>query len=148
MDIREDAYIPSSYIGNESLKLEIYKRISLIQTEEDRQELSDELLDRFGEPPLAVQKLLRVSTLKNMARSIYISEVKGNEMELTFRFVPYARVKTENIPVLIANMKGEMRFLPGETPGLQWHRLNLAGKKESVLDVLQRLLSEIKELLI
>ena len=148
LDIREDAYIPSSYIGNESLKLEIYKRISLIQTEEDRQELSDELLDRFGEPPLAVQKLLRVSTLKNMARSIYISEVKGNEMELTFRFVPYARVKTENIPVLIANMKGEMRFLPGETPGLQWHRLNLAGKKESVLDVLQRLLSEIKELLI
>ncbi len=149
LDIREDAYIPSSYIGNESLKLEIYKRISLIQTAEDREDLEDELTDRFGDPPLPVQKLLRISELKNLARSVYISEVKGNEMELTFRFVPYANVRTENIPVLIANMKGAMRFLPGETPGLQWHRLNLAGGgRESVLDVLNSVLSEIKELLI
>ena len=149
LDIREDAYIPSSYIGNESLKLEIYKRVSLIQSEEDKEELLEELLDRFGEPPLAMQKLLTVSALKNLARSVYISEVKGNEMELQFRFVPYARVKTENIPVLIANMKGAMRFLPGETPGLLWHRMNISGgKRESVLEVLGSLLSEIKELLI
>ncbi len=149
LDIREEAYIPSSYIGNESLKLEIYKRISLIQSAEDRTELEDELADRFGEPPAAVQKLLSVSELKNLARSVYISEVKGNEMELSFRFVPYANVKTENIPVLIANMKGAMQFIPGETPGLRWHRMNLASAgKESVLDVLRRLLLEIKELLI
>ncbi len=149
LDIREDAYIPSNYIGSESLKLEIYKRISLIQNEEDQEELLEELTDRFGDPPKAVEKLLRVSVLRNIAKSVYISEVKGNENELLFRFVPYANVKTENIPVLIAKMKGAMRFLPGETPGLSWHRLNLREKKdESVLDVLKSVLYEIKELLI
>ena len=68
---------------------------------------------------------------------------------MIFRFVPYANVKTENIPVLIGKMQGEMRFLPGETPGLQWNRRNLKNPEhETVLDVLKRLLLQIKELLI
>ena len=46
---------------------EIYKRISLIQTEEDRQELSDELLDRFGEPPLAVQVREQLSVQEQLS---------------------------------------------------------------------------------
>ncbi|MBR6323221.1 MAG: transcription-repair coupling factor, partial [Lachnospiraceae bacterium] len=149
LDIREDAYIPSSYIANESLKLEIYKRISFIRTPEDRHELEDELIDRFGEPPLPVKKLLTVSELKNVARSLYISEVKGNEMALQFRFVPYAKVRTENIPVLIAQMQGAMRFIPGDPPGLSWKRMNLAAaKNETVLDTLKNVLYRIKELLI
>ena len=96
-----------------------------------------------------MKKLLTVSELKSIARSVYISEVRGNEMEMTFRFVPYADVRTENIPVLIGKMQGAMRFLPGDPPGLQWRRQNLKNPEhETVLDVLKRLLLEIKELLI
>ena len=149
LDIRVDAYIPESYIGQETLKLEIYKKISFIMSDEDKESLTDELIDRFGELPRQTENLMEVALLRNMARSVFISEVKGNAMELKFKFVPFARVKTENLPVLLEKMKGAMRFLPGETPGLLWHRLNLkeAGKAD-VLTTLKVILLEIKGLLI
>ncbi len=149
LDIRVDAYIPAGYIGSETLKLEVYKKISFIMSEEDKEVLTDELIDRFGPLPRQTENLMEVALLRNMARSVYISEVKGNAMELKFKFVPYARVKTENMPVLLEKMKGAMRFLPGETPGLLWHRLNLkeAGKA-NVLETLKEILLEIKGLLI
>ena len=149
LDIRGDAYIPESYIGQETLKLEIYKKISFIMSDEDKESLTDELIDRFGELPRQTENLMEVALLRNMARSVFISEVKGNAMELKFKFVPFARVKTENLPVLLEKMKGAMRFLPGETPGLLWHRLNLkeAGKAD-VLTTLKVILLEIKGLLI
>ena len=149
LDIRVDAFIPSSYIPNESLKLEVYKKISFLETEEDRGELLDELLDRYGEVPRQLENLTRVALLRAMAKSVYISEVKGNEAELRFRFVPFAKVKTEMIPELIKKMNGSMRFLPGETPGLLFHETDprKIGKK-TVLDVLESLLTTIKELLI
>lgn len=58
MDIDLDAYIPASYILNESQKLDIYKRIACIETEEEGAEMLDELIDRFGDPPKSVENLL------------------------------------------------------------------------------------------
>lgn len=55
MDIDLDAYIPASYILNESQKLDIYKRIACIETEEEGAEMLDELIDRFGDPPKSVE---------------------------------------------------------------------------------------------
>lgn len=51
MDIVTDAYIPAGYIANEFQKLDIYKRIAGIETEEEKDEMLEELIDRFGEPP-------------------------------------------------------------------------------------------------
>jgi len=149
LDVRVDAFVPTWYIPNESLKLEVYKKISFLQTEEDRQSLLDELQDRYGDVPRQVENLARVALLRAMAKSVYLSEVKGNETELRFKFVPFARVRNEQIPVLIEKMDGKMRFLPGETPGLLWNERDFhkIGKKP-VLDVLEELLSTIKELLI
>ena len=149
LDVRVDAYIPDSYVESESVKLELYKKISLIVSEEDRQELTDEFIDRFGDPPEPVRRLLEAAYLKAQARLLYITEIKGNEMELRFRFVPYAKVRTEGIPALITKMDGAMRFLQGESPSLLWRLKNL--KETGKIPVLERiglLLSEIKELLI
>ena len=148
LDIKVDAYVPDSYIGNEKLKLEVYKKISFLETEEDRENLIDELTDRYGDVPKACLNLMEVSLLRTRARALYFSEIKGNPMELTFRFVPFAKVKAENIPVLIEKMNGAMRFLPGETPGLQWHQMNLkeAGKVP-ILTLLPDLLDQIGEVL-
>jgi len=149
IDIKVDAYVPTSYIENESLKLEVYKRISLLETAEDQENLADELLDRYGEIPKALENLMQVSVLRAMAKSLYIREIKGNAMELIFRFVPNAKVKIENIPVLIAQMQGSMQFIPGEVPGLKWHEKNLNTRdKMPVLERLNSLLNQTKELLI
>ena len=149
LDIRVNAYIPDTYISNESLKLETYKRISLLSSREDGELFSEELTDRYGDPPEVVESLIKVSVLRNTARGLYFSEIKGNNMELKFTFAPFARVKGENIPALIAKMGGSMRYLQGPPPGLLWRERDpkKAGKTP-VTDILESLLEEIKELLI
>ncbi|MBQ1608723.1 MAG: DEAD/DEAH box helicase, partial [Lachnospiraceae bacterium] len=64
VDIALDAFIPPAYIEDEEQKLEIYKRIAGVETEEEQDEMIDELIDRFGEPPKAVQNLLFVARLR------------------------------------------------------------------------------------
>ena len=64
IDVSTDAYIPPSYISNEFQKLDIYKRIAGVETEEDGDEMLEELIDRFGEPPKSVISPLKVARLK------------------------------------------------------------------------------------
>ena len=85
IDIELDAYIPNSYIANEYQKLDIYKRIAAIENEEEKDEMLDELIDRFGEPPRPVQNLLRVAQLKAEAHSLYFVEIKESSGCLNVR---------------------------------------------------------------
>jgi len=134
LDVRVDAYIPSTYIAAESLKLEVYKRISFLVSEEDRLNLEEELVDRYGTLPEQVRNLMQVSMLRAVARSLYITEIKGNNMELTYRFAPDARLNTEAFPVLLQKMQGAMRYLPGAAPGILFRRLSIQDGKTPVLD--------------
>ena len=89
IDININAYIPDSYIRNENQKLDIYKRISAIENEEDIDDMTEELIDRFGDIPKTVQQLLHVAALKNLAHAAYVTAVeqKGDAV----RFVMYER---------------------------------------------------------
>ena len=91
MDIGTDAFIPPTYIGNEFQKLDIYKRIAGIESMEESEEMLEELLDRFGEPPKSVQNLLMIAQLKARAHGLFIKEIKqtGNELKIvTFTMDP------------------------------------------------------------
>ena len=145
LDIRIDAYIPSSYIPNESLKLEVYKKISFLETDEEKAELSDELIDRYGDIPEPVERLMETAVLRSRAGKLWITEIKGNERELTFRFSPEARLKSEGLPELLNRMQGAMRFLPGEQQGLLYRQMNAREKPEPILALLDRLLAEMEE---
>ena len=72
IDIELDAYIPNGYIANEYQKLDIYKRIAAIENEEEKDEMLDELIDRFGEPPRSVQNLLTSRTDQSRCSSACI----------------------------------------------------------------------------
>ena len=76
MDLNVDAYIPESYIPNEYQKLDIYKRIAGIENEEELEDMTEELLDRFGDIPKRVQQLLTIAGLKALAHSCYITSVE------------------------------------------------------------------------
>ena len=67
IDLNMDAFIPDTYISNEFQKLDIYKRIAVIENQADYDDMLEELLDRFGEPPKAVLNLLAVAKLKALA---------------------------------------------------------------------------------
>ncbi len=111
-----DAYIPSTYIRNEYQKLDIYKRISGIENEEEHLDMQDELMDRFGDIPKPVENLLVVARLKAMAHRAYVTEVKVNRQEVRLTMYPNARLDTAGIPQLVQGYGGELKFQMGEVP--------------------------------
>lgn len=116
VDCDIDAFIPDGYIKNEYLKLDVYKRISAIETDEEYMDMQDELIDRFGDIPNSVDNLLRIAELKAMAHRAYVTEVNINRQELRLELYPKAKLDVAGIPGLIAEYKNALRFVQGEKP--------------------------------
>jgi len=118
MDIVIDAFIPETYIANEHRKLEIYKKISHIGSEQDFHDVQEELEDRFGELPRSAQNLLDIALLKARARAVDIISIaqKGRNIVITFK--GDAKVNPLQIGEMVAKSKGRMKFKLGTTPHL------------------------------
>jgi len=114
VDVEMDAFIPPSYIPNETQKLDIYKRIAAIENDSESDEMLDELTDRFGDPPKSVTNLLSIALIKVLAHQAYMKEVveRGN----TVRFVMYekAAVNPAKIPELLSKYDHALKFIPDQ----------------------------------
>ncbi len=75
VDIQIDAYIPENYISNQAQRVDCYRKIARIQTEEDGLDITDELIDRYGDPPKSVLGLIDVARLRNTASAVNITEI-------------------------------------------------------------------------
>ena len=95
IDLNVDAYIPDSYIPNEYQKLDIYKRIAAIESGEEMEDMTEELIDRFGDIPKKVEKLLAVAALKAEAHSSYVTAVEQKGETYTFTMFEKAKVHPE-----------------------------------------------------
>ena len=113
IDMSIDAYLPDSYISNEALKLDTYKRIAAIENSEEYDDMLEELLDRFGEPPRTVQNLLAVANLKALAHKAWITEIK--QMQETVRITMHERAKLDvnGIPGVLERF-GRVEFQDGK----------------------------------
>lgn len=101
VDLDVDAFIPPTYIVNEVQKLDIYKRIAGIENQSECDDMREELLDRFGETPTAVQNLLRIAMIRVNAHKLYITELKGRNGEIQFILKLDAEIRPEQIPLLL-----------------------------------------------
>ena len=146
VDCSIDAYIPSSYIKNEYQKLDIYKRISSIENEEEYMDMQDELMDRFGDIPRPLENLLKVAALKALAHSAYVTEVNINRQEIRLTMYKNAKLNAEKIPELISRYKGDLKLQTGDEPVFKY----LDRRKNNSIDVMveqtQVILKEIWEL--
>lgn len=80
-----DAYIPDSYIGDGYQKIQMYKRVKGIETEEEVAELQDELIDRFGDMPIETDRLLSVARMKVWARLTGVESIKQTGKIITIK---------------------------------------------------------------
>ena len=101
IELEVDAFIPPSYIVNEVQKLDIYKRIAGIENQSECDDMKEELLDRFGEVPVAVENLLRIAMLRVEAHRLYMTEIKGKNGEIVFTLKADADIRAENIPLIL-----------------------------------------------
>lgn len=113
IDIRLHAHIPESYIQNLSQRIDIYKKIASVQTEEDMLDVTDELIDRFGDPPASVKGLIDVALMRNTASSLGIKEIVQNEDRILL--YPEA-LNMEMASAVAARMKGRVLLSAGSKP--------------------------------
>ena len=129
-----DIRIPEEYIPNENLRLRTYKRIAGITGEHERDEVNNELADRFGAPPPAVGNLLDYALLKGLAEGLLISSIERRANEVAIKFHPETPLSPENLVKFIRSQKEGLRLDPS---GTLWMRLDRRGRvAESVRNVL------------
>lgn len=116
VDLNVDAYIPDSYISNEFQKLDIYKRIAGIETQQDYDDMLEELLDRFGEPGKAVLNLMAIAKLKAIAHQGYVTEIKQTGKTVRFTLYEKARLNTEGFPALMQKYRRGLQFKNEQEP--------------------------------
>ena len=149
IDFNIDAFIPPSYIKNEVQKLEIYKRISGIESETEADDMRDELIDRFGDIPRAVENLLEVSLLKGLAHSAYVTELSGNLKEVRLALYEKAPFRVERLPELMGKYGGALKFSGAERPYFTFtDRRNENKESRQMVEKVKILLNTIKELLL
>lgn len=146
VDCDIDAYIPTSYIKNEYQKLDIYKRISSIENEEEYMDMQDELMDRFGDIPKPVDNLLKVASLKALAHSAYVTEVTINRQEVRLTMYKSARLHVEGIPRLIEQYRGDLKFQMGEEPRFTFLDRKKNQSTDVMMDQADKILKQILEL--
>ncbi len=116
IDMDIDAFIPSSYIKNELQKLDMYKRIANIESREMLIDMQEELTDRYGDIPAAVNNLLNIALLKSIAHDAYVTGLTQKRMEVRLSMYEKAGLDVARIPELIASFGSRLKLIPGKTP--------------------------------
>ena len=150
MDLNVDAFIPDSYIPNEYQKLDVYKRIAAIENEEEMEDMTEELLDRFGDIPKKVEKLLKVAALKTMAHAAYVTSVEQKGARFVFTMYERARVAPQRIPELIESFHGDLSIRTDtQAPCFFYEKKgrNGKGETEDPLEIVKNVLIGLKGLI-
>lgn len=147
IDLDIDAFIPEKYIRNEYQKLDIYKRIAGIENQEEYDDMLEELMDRFGELPKAVQNLLNIAHLKAIANKAYVTELtqKGDYIKVVmFERAPIDAAQIENI---VGKYKGRLKFIMESNPYFLYSKPRVSARDNAdVLVVARELLEDIGRL--
>ena len=131
------ANLPSSYVPDAGQRIDLYRRIALIRTEEQKSDMLDELIDRFGEPPQEAVSLLDIALLRSQASEQGISEIKQQDGRLLLTF---AETDFVRLSALCGDeaFRGRLLLNAGSTPYLSL-RLN---KGETPLDMAETLVEK------
>lgn len=109
IEIEVDAYIGDEYISNSGLKMEFYQRLASALEEEQLVEITDELVDRFGDPPQAVENLLHITRIRILAKELRVKNVSAKKSMLKIEF-PYSPLKGEQLLALDKEFKRRLNF--------------------------------------
>ena len=146
VDCDIDAYIPTSYIKNEYQKLDIYKRISSIENEDEHMDMQDELMDRFGDIPKPVENLLHVAAIKALAHGAYVTEVNINSQEIRLTMYQKAKLNVAGIPAMVERYRGDLKFHMADEPYFTFIDRRKNQTTAGMMEQAEELLKQLREL--
>ncbi|MCR5719513.1 MAG: transcription-repair coupling factor [Lachnospiraceae bacterium] len=150
VDLDVDAFIPGEYIFNEVAKLDIYKRIAQISDIGEKDDMEQELKDRFGEVPVSVINLLRIALIKAKACEVYVTEIKGIRGKIVFTFAPVADINVAAIPSLLSKYKNSLTFSAATPCTLTYKYIpaeTVSKNDELLLSSCEKVIEDMKEYL-
>lgn len=144
IDLDIDAYIPEKYIRSEFQKLDIYKRIAGIENEEEYDDMLEELMDRFGEPPKSVQNLLKIANLKAMAHNAFVVELSQKGDFIKFTMFERAQVDAIKIEEMLKGYNGKLKFTVDTNPYFIYSKPRKSTRdNEDILSVVRDILDNL-----
>ena len=118
IDIAINAYIPEYFIEDEVQKLEIYKKIAMIQNKQDKEDIQEEIEDRFGDLPQPVQNLTAIALQKARANTMGIISIAEKQQGLIVTFKGDAAVDLEKLTSFVTKEAGRILFTMAPNPYL------------------------------
>lgn len=115
IDLNISSYIPDTYIENSSQKIEIYQNIALCRSEEDIQNVIDEVIDRYGTMPEEVNNLLEIARIKEYCKKAHVTKVAQKRENVVFNF-DAKEFNMEVVDALVKKYRNAIRFSPGKEP--------------------------------
>ncbi len=116
-DLAVSANIPEKYVASPEQRMDLYRRIALIRTEEDADDLTDELIDRFGDPPADVNSLIHVALLRGEASRAGITDISQKAGSLRFKLSEFDMARVSALYGQ-EGYKGRLRVEAGSVPCL------------------------------
>ncbi len=129
IEIGIEAYLPESYIEEASYKMELYQRLAAIRTSDELSDLTDEMIDRFGDVPTAAANLLEVTGLRVKAHALGIRSIAEQANGLIITFGEQPNVEPSNILSLKETFGRQVTILPGPPPSIRLISRKREGKQ-------------------
>jgi len=138
------ANIPNWYIDNETLKLQMYKKIATVSTREDSEEIIDELLDRFGDLPKETLNLIAISMIRALSANVGVCNIHEQAGKVVIYFAQDNALKAYALMKASEKFGGKIFFHGGNEPFI---RLSVARKErlDSIIDLLE-IISDNKDI--
>ena len=148
VDIPLDAHIPHGYIRSEVQRLKAYRRIADIDDNAALLDVTEELIDRYGEPPVPVQNLMRLALIKAYAGRAFLARLSVKEGEAAMHFLPDAAIDGGKLLNALSQIQ-DAQLMATEPPSLRLRKKGasveqLCALLPSVLAALARCTSPIE----
>ena len=137
LDIDVSSYIPDNFIESNSQKIEIYQNIALCRTEEDIQNVIDEIIDRYGHMPEELENLIEIARIKNLCKEANVLKISQRKDKVVFYF-DKSKFNPEIVDKLIKKYSSNIRFSTGVEPYIT---LNIGNK---IIEEIKAFLTYVK----
>jgi len=141
VELKIDAYIPNTYIKDETQKIEVYKKIASIDSKEEFMDIEEELEDRFSDIPISVYNLMNISYIRSLGKKLDVEEIKEISNEVVFQFQDKSSLKEKIVKIIMDKYSKQVAFKLNEKPAIGYNIKNI--KKEQVLSVIKDFLEYI-----